>query len=128
MASSTSPCACKMALAASSGSYSDPSLITRETSTPSWPATAARSMRGRRGSPRPCLPSRAWALAMGRSPPLTATYIGSVLLFRGWGFRAGGLREWGQLGGARQGGDRVLVHQHQVDATREKPRVAAPLA
>src|ERR1700728_276200 len=109
MASSTSPCACRMARAASSGSYSDPSVMTRETSTPSWPATAAWSIGGRQVSPRPCLASSAWALMMARSPPLTATYIGSVLL----------LQAGGQPGGAGQGRDCVVVvHQQQVDAAR----------
>src|ERR1700722_17200320 len=116
MASSTSPWACRMARAASSGSYSDPSVMTRETSTPSWPATAAWSIGGRQVSPRPCLASSAWALMMARSPPLTATYIGSVLLL--W---AGG-----QPGGAGQGRHRVVVHQQQVDAAREESGVAAP--
>src|SRR5580692_1028714 len=122
MASSTSPCACRRARAASSGSYSDPSVITRETRTPSWAATAACSMRGSRVSPRPCLASRAWALAMARSPPLTATYIGSALLFPVGGFRLSGV----QPGGARHGGDRVGSHQQQVDAAGEEPGVAAP--
>src|ERR1700751_662933 len=118
MASSTSPCDCRMARAASSGSYSDPSVMTRETSTASWPATAACSMRGRRVSPRPCLASRAWALAMARSPPLTATYIGLVLQLRV------GCCE---TGGARQAGDRSGVHQQQVHAAWEEVRVAVPL-
>src|ERR1700733_2793278 len=117
MASSASPCACRIARAASSGSYSDPSDMTRATRTPSWPATAACSMRGRRESPRPLLASRAWALAMARSPPLTATYTGLVLQFL-----VGG----GEMGRARQGGDRVLVHEQQVDAAGEDPRVAVP--
>src|ERR1700733_10622487 len=117
MASSASPCACRMARAASSGSYSDPSDMTRATRTPSWPATAACSMRVRHESPRPRLASRAWALAMARSPPLTATYTGSVLQFPVDG---------GKTGGARQGGDRVLAHEQQVHAAREKRRVAVP--
>src|ERR1700760_2530757 len=116
MASSTSPCDCRMARAARSGSYSDPSVMTRETRTPSWPTTAAYSMRGRRVSPRPCLASRAWALAMACSPPLTATYIGLVLLF--------GVD--GEAGSARQGADRFGVHQHQVDAARKEFGVTAP--
>src|SRR5580698_2184166 len=73
-------------------------------------------MRGRLVSPRPCLASRAWALAMARSPPLTATYIGSVLL-------AG--RE---AGGARQAGHGAGVHEEQVDTAREESRVAPPRA
>src|ERR1700751_635128 len=117
MASSTSPCDWRMARAASSGSYSDPSVMTRATRTPSWPATAPYSMRGRRVSPRPCLGSRAWALAMACSPPLTATYIGLVLLFGVDG---------GEAGSARQGADRFGVHQQQVNAAREELGVAAP--
>src|ERR1700733_9300906 len=118
MASSASPCACRIPRAASSGSYSDPSDMTRATRTPSWPATAACSMRGRRESPRPLLASRAWVLAMARSPPLTATYTGLVLQFL-----VGG----GEMGGARQGRDRVVVHEQQVDAAGEDPVVSLPL-
>src|ERR1700722_6451333 len=117
MASSASPCACSMARAASSGSYSGPSVMTRATRTPSWPATAVCSMLGRRESPRPRLASRAWALAMARSPPLTATYTGLVLQIL-----VGG----GETAGARQGAARVLVHEQQVDAAREDPGVALP--
>src|ERR1700744_3664747 len=105
-----------MARAASSGSYSDPSVITRATRTASWPATAACPMRGTPGSPRPCLASRAWAFAMARSPPLTATYIG-LLLFGAVGDEAGG------AGGRGNGG---RIHQQQVNAAREQLRVPRP--
>src|ERR1700741_2316656 len=91
--------------------------MARATRNPSWPGRAACSMRGRRESPRPCLASRAWALAMARSPPLTATYTGLVLQFS-----VGD----GETGGAWHGGDCVLVHQQQVDTAREDLRVAVP--
>ncbi len=74
-ASTASPCACLITNAASSGSYSEPSAMTRAVSRPSWLWICATDISGNASSPRRAAASSEREASIAASPPLTAMYI-----------------------------------------------------
>src|SRR5260370_13800905 len=107
VASIMSPRACLIASAASSRSYSEPSVMTRSTPSESCSEIWSSVTSGTSRSPRRSCASRRWAFSMARSPPLTATYM-----------------RWPSLTlkprGARDRDDRGVIDQHDVDAARKQ--------
>src|SRR6476646_3808752 len=79
MASTKSPEACLMASAANSGSYNEPSPMTRSTANVSWERICATDSSAMLASPRRWASSRRHELSMAAAPHLTATYISDSL-------------------------------------------------
>src|SRR6516225_11762891 len=96
-----SPQAWRSASAASGGSYSEASAITRPTSRPSCCSICSTASSDTAASPRRAAASRRREASMARSPPLTAMYMSALA------FDAGAARDRGQARAARE---------HEVDA------------
>src|SRR5450830_1065662 len=103
-----------MASAASSGSYSEPSLMTRSTASESCSRICATDRAAMPVSPRRCVSSRRHELSIAAAPPFTATYMSDS-------FQSTHPRRAGQTQGL------VAAGKDDVHALRESRVVGLPL-